>query len=156
MLSVIFALALAAQATPATEPVARSAVVAEARQVERDFVPRDLDTIDRTRTRLLALSRRAARIGDRPLANELKVKAAYVQLIARDANWVRFALLDVIKDAQTSAGTRAAARGMLEYVNRPLGRDTRSGDIPTPNAQNFGFPYTNNGFPEPIFPPVAR
>ncbi|MBY0520749.1 MAG: hypothetical protein K2P79_10020 [Sphingomonas sp.] len=156
MLSVIFALALAAQTTPVADTAMRQELVAEARQVERNFVPRNLAAIEETRTRLMQLSRRAARIGDRPLANDLKVKAVYVQLIARDADWVRLALLDVIKDAQTSAGTRAAARGMLEYVNRPLGRDTRSGDIPTPNAQNFGFPYTNNGFPEPTFPPVAR
>ncbi|WP_066649866.1 MULTISPECIES: hypothetical protein [Sphingomonas] len=156
MLSVIFALALAAQTTPVADAAAHEALVAEARQVERDFVPRNLATIDRTRARLLELSRRAARIGDRPLANELKVKAAYVQLIAGGADWVRFALLDVIKDAQTSPAIRNAARNMLVYVNRPLARDTRQGDTPTPTAQNFGFPYTNNGFPEPTFPSVTR
>lgn len=156
MLSVIFALALAAQTAPAAEAAKRDALVAEAGQVERDFVPRNLAAIEETRIRLLALSRRAARIGDQPLANDLKVRAAFVQLIARDAGWVRFALLDVIKDTRTGAETRAAAQKLLAYVNRPLARDTSPGAIPTPTSQNFGFPYTINGFPEPTFPPVAR
>ena len=151
---IALAIALAAPANPTVNVTDRRAILVEAQQVERDFVPRDAETIHRTSAQLLQLSRSAARLGDSSLANELKVKAAYVQLIARDERWVRFALLEVIQDDRTHPALRADARAMLAFVNRPRRDDNRS--LYVPDQRSFGVSFGVNNFPEPTYPTQGR
>lgn len=139
MISLLMTAALAAQVAASASAAARDTILAEARQVESSFAPTNLRTVQSASAHLLALSRSAARLGDRTLANELKAKACYVQLIARDESWVRFALLDVIKDTGSTDAVREAARNMLAFMNRP--RDDRSGN------RSFGVANFGNAYP---------